>query len=298
MFTTSKHHPNGGAVSHCDNTQLEQAIARFQGGDTGSLGEIIRLVEPRALTLIRFHQTNHYRPEEELLSDVNFKLMRAVGRFDARRASAFSFVSTVITSTLQTAVTATRRNWLRHSELNDEVANSLHAKTADYSAFDDLAHRIRAGVKTTLTEPLEIETQRWYIDSFTDDGFACRRHQCANAAMIVYQLSHARSRELYDLTMLEVRRVLYDDVKRREPIAPGKLYGTRCHWMAQYSPLLSSAEFTRFYYLMRDLAPYLLLLIIDPTKSNNHRQDRNPAVARRNHELILHGHPDALPLFT
>jgi hypothetical protein len=298
MFTTSKHHPNGGAVSHCDNAQLEQAIARFQNGDAGSLGEIVQLVEPRALTLIRFHKTGHYRPEDELLSDVNFKLMRSIGRFDARRASGFSYVSRIIESSLKTAVSNQRRNWLRHCELDGELANSLHAKTADYSAFDDFAHRIKSGVKTTLTEPLEIETQRWYIDSFTEDGFACRRHQCANAAMIVYQLSHARSRELYDLTMLEVRRVLYDDVKRRQQIIAGRFLGTRCAWMVQYSPLLTADEFTRFYYLMRDLAPYLLLLIIDPSKANNHRQDRNPAVARRNLELILHGHPDAVPLFT
>ena len=86
MFTnTSKHHPNGGVVSHCDNAQLEQAIARFQGGDAGSLGEIVQLVEPRALTLIRFHKTSHYRPANELLSDVNFKLIRAIDKFDPAR---------------------------------------------------------------------------------------------------------------------------------------------------------------------------------------------------------------------
>ena len=142
MFTTSKHHPNGGAVSHCDNAQLEQAIARYQAGDAASLGEVIRLVEPRATTLIRFHKTHRYRPEDELLSDVNFKLMRSIGRFDARRASAFSFVSAVITSTLQTSVTATRRNWARHSEFSDELANSLQAKVVDRSGTDDIVHRI------------------------------------------------------------------------------------------------------------------------------------------------------------
>jgi hypothetical protein len=93
MFTTSgKHHPKGGAVSHCDNVQLERAIARFQNGDAGSLGEVIRLVQPRATTLIRFHKTHLYRPEDELLSDINFKLMRAIGKFDSRRASGFAYV--------------------------------------------------------------------------------------------------------------------------------------------------------------------------------------------------------------
>ena len=98
--------------------------------------------------------------------------------------------------------------------------------------------------------------------------------------------------------MLEVRRTLHDDVKRREQIIPGQLYGTRCHWMTLYSPLLTESEFTRFYVLMRNLAPYLLLLVVDPTKANNHRRDRNPTIGRQTLELILNGHPDAVPLFS
>jgi hypothetical protein len=125
--------------------------------------------------------------------------------------------------------------------------NSLHASVDDYSIADDLAHRIRCEAKTMLTDTQEVDAQRWFIDSFTDDGFASRRHACADACMNVYQMSHARSRELYDLTMLEVRRALYDDVKRREPIVPGRLLGTRSAWMARYSPLLTESEFTRFF---------------------------------------------------
>ena len=58
--------------------------------------------------------------------------------------------------------------------------------------------------------------------------FRLRRHECANAAMGVYNLSHERSRELYDLTMLEVRRVVYDNLSPRQPIVAGRLLGTRC----------------------------------------------------------------------
>jgi hypothetical protein len=35
----------------------------------------------------------------------------------------------------------------------------------------------------------------------------------------------------YDLTILEVRRVLYDDIARRQKIVPGRLLGTRFAWM-------------------------------------------------------------------
>jgi len=65
--------------------------------------------------------------------------------------------------------------------------------------------------------------------------------------------------------------------------------------MIRYEPLLSAQEFTKFVVLMRDLAPYLLFLI-DP-QNHNHRRDRNPAIGRRNLELILDGHPDAVQLF-
>jgi len=113
--------------------------------------------------------------------------------------------------------------------------------------------------------------------------------------MGVFQLAHARSRELHDLTMLEVRRVLYDDLPQRPQIVPGRLHGTRLAWMARYAPLLSQDEFTKFVTLMRNLSPFVLLLI-DPS-NRSRRQDRCPAISRRNLEFILNGHPDAVQLF-
>src|SRR5262249_44812065 len=49
----------------------------------------------------------------------------------------------------------------------------------------------------------------------------------SNVAMAVYGVNHSRSRELYDLTVLEVRRVMYPDLPPRQPIVPGRLVGTR-----------------------------------------------------------------------
>jgi hypothetical protein len=261
------------------------------------MSEVIALSQQRALTLIRHYHTACYCSEAELLSDVNFKLLRSVAKFDPAKGTGFTYVSKIIDSSLRTRVTATRKNWQRNSELSDELINTLSAKVDDRSAADDFVHQIRSHVKTMLTEPLEIEAQRWFVASFCDEGFHYRRHACADAAMGVFQLGHTRSRELYDLTMLEVRRALYGDVKRREQIAPGRLLGTRAQWMARYAPLLTESEFTRFAVLMRDLAPYLLLLIIDPAKANNHRRDRNPTIGRQTLELILYGHPDAVKLF-
>jgi len=55
-------------------------------------------------------------------------------------------------------------------------------------------------------------------------------------------------------------------------------------------------EFTKFVVLMKDLAPYLLLLV-DRENGRNRRADRAPTVGRRNLELILDGDPEARPLF-
>jgi DNA-directed RNA polymerase specialized sigma24 family protein len=295
MFT--KHHPNGEGGQHLDNGRLEECIARLQKGDANALAEIVKLTQPRTEALIRFYRTGQYCAESELVSDVNFKLMRSIRRFDPAKGAAFSFVSAVITSTLRTAVTSQRKNWTRYTELDGELANTLPAPSDNWEKADDLVFKVKSRARTTLTNETEISAQRWLIESFCQDGFAARRHTCSDICMSVYQLSHARSRELHDLSALEVRRALFDDLKQREQIIPGRLLCSRSAWMTNYQPLLSPAEFTKFYVLMKNLAPYLLLLIVDPAKNGSHRRDRCPAVGRKNIELVLNGDPNAVPLF-
>jgi hypothetical protein len=297
MFT--KHHPNGEGSNHLDNHKLEELIADYQAKrDLESLSEIVSLTQDRALTLIRFRKTARYRTESELLSDINFKLLKAVDKFDISKGSAFTFLSCLIQNTLHAAVSRARVIANQYVEFDEAAAGQLvsNGDSQSREAIDDLVHRVKLSARTMLSDPLELNAQRWFIESFLQDGFESRRHQCANAAIAVYGLSHSRSRELYDLTMLEVRRVLYDDLKRRQPIAPGRLLGTRLAWMARYANLMNSDEFTKFVTLMRNLAPYLLL-IINPENRKSHRLDRNPAIGRRNVELIINGDPDAAPLF-
>jgi hypothetical protein len=291
----SKHNPNG-TSPHFDNVRLELLISAYQAGtNPAALVEIVTLTQARALTLIRFRKTARYSTEGELLSDVNFKLMRAVDKFDPAKGTAFTFVSQVVTNVLCTSVTNARKASAKYTGLDDDLVNTLPAKSEDRTVADDITHRIKARARTTLTDPLELSAQRWYIESFTADGFESRRHECANAAMAVHSLRHERSRELYDLTMLEVRRILYEDLKRWQPIVAGRLLGTRCAWMARYRPLLTESEFTKFVILVRNLGPFILMLI-DP-ESRSRRQDRNPAIRRENLLWVIDGHPSAVPLF-
>jgi hypothetical protein len=296
MFT--KHHPNGDGSHHFNNTRLESLIASYQAGtDPTALGAIVELTQRRALTLIRFNGTTKYCAESELLSDINCKLLKAVDRFDPNRGSGFTFLSCLIQNTLRSNVTSARKAAARRVELDESVMSKLvtDGESKAQEANEDLTDRTRRSVRTSLTDERELAAQRWLIDSFLIDGFSSRRHQCADACMAVHGISHDRSRELFDLSMLEVRRILYDTLGAKQKVVPGQLLGTRCAWMANYKPLLSESEFTKFFYLMKGLAPYLLM-IIDPAFTS-HRTDRYPAVGRRNLGYILHGHPDAVPLF-
>jgi hypothetical protein len=54
------------------------------------------------------------------LSDVNFKLIRAVDKFDPAKGSAFTFVSQVISNVLRTSVTTARKDLQRYRKLTAE----------------------------------------------------------------------------------------------------------------------------------------------------------------------------------
>jgi hypothetical protein len=65
--------------------------------------------------------------------------------------------------------------------------------------------------------------------------------------------------------------------------------------MRHYAHLLNADEFTKFVILVRDLSPFVIVLI-DP-ESRSRRQDRNPAIGRQDLLWVIDGHPGAVPLF-
>ena len=199
MFA-SRHNPQG-TSSHFDNEGITELIGRYQAlDDPEALAGIITKAQERGKTLIRFYGTARYLSEAELLSDVNWKLLRVVDKFDPAKGSAFTFLSQVISTALCTSVSNIRKSASRYVELDEAVAGTLPPNTegelAERAATDDLAHRIRSGVRSTISDPGELDTQRWFLSSFCEAGFEARRRQCADAAMTVYGLSHARAREL------------------------------------------------------------------------------------------------------
>jgi hypothetical protein len=136
---------------------------------------------------------------------------------------------------------------------------------------------------------------RWYVTSFLAGAFELKRHICCDAAQVVYQIGHERARELYDLVLLECRRVMFDHLPPGPLITAGQLTGRRERWMMRYAPLLDAVEFNRFFVLTRGLGPFVVYLS-DPANCSR-RQDRCLAVTRRTIEYVLFGHPDATALF-
>ena len=282
---------------HLDNAAIENALFEYRNSRSQSaLTQIISLTQRRALTLIRANHVTRYRTESELMSDINFKLLRAVDKFDPTRGTGFTFLSAVVVNVLRSTVTSSRKIAGRRAELEESMLESTPARHSDDSIAEDLIHRVKSLAKTSLTDPDEIAIQRWFIESFCADGFQSKRHICADAAMRAFGVGSVRARELHDLSVLECRRALYD-LKKRTLIHPCRLIGTRCAWMTRYSAILTPAEFTKFVTLMRNLPPYLLFLVTDPDHNNNHRKDRNPPINCKNLELILYGSISAHPLF-
>src|SRR6516165_10679805 len=122
----SRHHPKGGAVMHLDNARLEQLFSAYQQeANPVILSEIMSLSEQRTLTLARFFKTARYcggGGEDEILSDVRFKLLRAVPRFDVNRGSAFTFLSAVITNVLRTSTAKARKDADRLVPFDDAIS--------------------------------------------------------------------------------------------------------------------------------------------------------------------------------
>ncbi len=112
--------------------------------------------------------------------------------------------------------------------------------------------------------------------------------------MRVFGLTHRRSRDLYDLTLLEIRRLLWAEAKH-EAGSPEQLRGTRGLPLLRYTNFLTPQEFAKLVVLMKDLAPSLVVLV-RPTNEAQIR-GRNWSAIRENLVLILEGDPTATPLF-
>jgi hypothetical protein len=227
------------------------------------MGEILERCQPIALSLIRSKATSVYEPENELLAAVNEKLLWSLPRFDPERGRAFAFVSRTVLNTLCTRVTYQRKMASRFPPLDDTLVATVPDESAAFNspiALSDLTAQIRRSIRSSCSAEHERAAQRWCVESFIDSGFEMRRHEVSDAAMKVYGLTHRRSRQLYDQTLLEIRRTVWDETLHREA-DPNQLKGTKGLPLVRYTNFLTRDEFSKLVNLMRDLVPSLVMLV-------------------------------------
>jgi DNA-directed RNA polymerase specialized sigma24 family protein len=204
-----RHRSDGGTQYYFDPLFAEKLINDYnRTSDSQALEDLLRHIEPLAKSILGYRNTVRHEALDELLSRIRVKVWRSLRLYDATRGSTFSFVAKIITSTAASTIS---ENW-KHAERFAPFEEAHEARTlfdpvGCNEALTEIEFKVR-GLKTACTDPDELEAQKWLVESFLDSGFRLRRWESANAMMQVYGLTHARSRQLFDITMVAIRREL------------------------------------------------------------------------------------------
>jgi hypothetical protein len=287
-----RHHE--GTTHYFDSDYAGKLIEEFNAnGATEPLQALLVHVEPLAKSILEYRASTKHEELDELLARIRLKLWKSLRLFNPAKGTAFTFCAQVINSAAMSTVGEVWAYRDKYFELNDENGFTASPALGSAEALDDIVYRVRQA-KSACRNPYERRAQRWFIESFIDAGFVLRRHEAADAVMQVFSITHARSRQLHDLTMLEVRRQLIGE-KRLPLITPDLLRGTKIQAINRYAKFLSENDFSKLAVLLRDLAPSLVLLMRPENACRIRRGE--PEATRNNLRLILDGEPRARPLF-
>jgi Sigma-70 region 2 len=276
-----------------DSNYARQLIETYNlTGDQTALNDLLEHTEPLARSILEYRSTTRYEALDELMSRIRIKVWRSARLYDPGKGTAFSFIATIIKSISYSAVSDAWARSERFCEL-DQEHNSYPYTTNSTEAIAEIEYRVRS-IKTPCIDPYELQAQRWFIESFIDCGFRIRRHEASDAVMQVFGLDHARSRQLFDLTMVAVRRELLPN-RRLTLVTPFDLRGTKIQALIRYAKYLSSEEFTRLATLLRDVAPSVVFTV-NPENTFAMRHGDWQAI-RENLLLVLNGSPTDRRLF-
>jgi Sigma-70 region 2 len=274
------HHPRG-AAHQFDEQRVRKLVIQWQttGQCSRLLNEILLLSQPLLTGVVLSRGVS---PEnlDETVHHLRIKIWRKLRSFDCERGRLFSFLTMVVHQGLDELQSRERIHQQRYGMVSAGILEQMNRATLPEvrktEIVNDLNWRVRQ-LKSTVTDPFELEAQRWLVNGLVATEFGLYRHQAADSMSIVYGLSRERSRTLYDLTLLEVRRTLLDVVEI-PAVSRSSLCGTRGKALRRYADQLDAGDFSRLVFLMKNLAP----IIIPKT-------DRI--------DLILGGFPNSQPLF-
>jgi hypothetical protein len=228
--------------------------------DVAALNELLLACLPIVERLISLRGTTDFESVEELRNRLLLRLAKGFRRwYDPGKGRIFTFITKTSEHGLVDAVRRCRRASRHYLPFDDLLSNSLRFSVNGQEhgqALDDIAYRVRR-IRTLSVCPFEQEAQRYLVRNLLESNFAFRRHEAADAMVIVYGLTPDRSRKLYDITLLSIRRVLIDE-RKLKPVAASDLVGTRGRALLRYQSQLTPGEFSRLAYLMRNLAPAII----------------------------------------
>jgi HK97 family phage major capsid protein len=229
-------------------------------GDIAAIDGILRLAIPLVQKLISTRQTFLFVPANELVNDCLVRLAdRLTRNYSPARGRMFSFCTRVAESALVDAVRRQSQHAGRLVAIDDRLEGAFHTngEVTSRECMDDIVHRL-SRIQTVFTKTREVAAQRWLLVNLIMDGFCYRRWQAGDAMSLVFALPPRRSRQIYDATVLEARRVLLGE--RKIPSTLGyNLSGTRSRALMRYKSQLSAQDFSRLCFVMRNLAPQALI---------------------------------------
>jgi hypothetical protein len=238
-------HPNGGGTHYFDSARAAEWIEQFNAtGDPYAINALLDHSRPLLVSLFKYPAAPKHVALDELLAATQVKIWKSARLFDAGRGNSFSFIARIANSVMASAITDVWHRCERFAALDEGVESAAaYNPLASTEALAEIVHRVRM-VKTPCTDPCELAAQRWLVASFIDCEFHIRRHEASDSMTTVYGIFYTRSRWIYDMTLVAVRRELIND-RRLNPIAPASLVRTRSAGLIRYARFLSGEEFTR-----------------------------------------------------
>jgi len=225
--------------------------------DLRTLEALLQAVQPVVAGVISAKPSTACIPHRELQADCLERLSRVLAKYDPCRGRLFTYVTRATESAM---VDATRLHFKfanRHVALDDFLLATLGTNGAEHAhALADIRWRVMQ-VRSASTCPHERAAQRWLVVNLLESGFVFRRHEAADSMSVVFGLGPRQARRLYDGTILAIRRLLLPD-RRLKPVTRWQLVGTRGMALWQYRSELTTEEFSKLVFLMKNLAPAII----------------------------------------
>jgi hypothetical protein len=257
--------PAPGAKQIFDETVIKALVLDWQEFHTEACFErILELIDGMVHAIVYTRGIHRYEEMDEIVQKLRIKIWRVLDMFDVERGSIHNFLTIVVHNTLghiNTELINRAARFCSTESMNGErsLLDRTPAPDCDTCGSDDLTYRLMQ-VKTTRTDAKELDAQRWLVRSFIDSGFLIRRYEAANAMTKVYDIPGDRSRQLYDETLVEIRRQVIQFIK--VPHA-GKMRGTRQKPLAPLREHLTEERFDKLVFLLRGIAPSVRLSTLE-----------------------------------